>query len=259
MENKFNSIKYKLIEKVAVIELDRPQSLNALCDELISEINLVLDSIEKSKDVSVLVLKGSEKAFAAGADIAEMEKKEFVDNLNHDFIKAWEKISYFKKPIIASVSGYALGGGCELAMMCDIILASETAKFGQPEINLGTIPAAGGTQRLIRSVGKSKSMELILSGKIISAKEALEFGLISSIYAIQELDKKTMELAKEISTKSLPVLIMAKQAVLSSMETPLTEGMTAERRIFQSSFALKDRKEGMRAFLEKRKPKFTND
>ena len=259
MEKKFTSIIYKTLNKVAVIELSRPDSLNALCDELMSEINFVLKKIENDSNISVLILKGSEKSFAAGADISEMEKKNFVDNLNNDFIKAWEEISYFKKPIIASVSGYALGGGCELAMMCDIIIAAENAKFGQPEINLGTIPAAGGTQRLIRSVGKSKAMELILSGKIISAQEAFRFGLVSNVFSLEKLEEETINLANEIASKSLPVLIMAKQAILSSMETPLTEGIISERRIFQSSFALNDRKEGMKAFMEKRKPKFTND
>ena len=259
MIEKFNSIKYTNVGKVAIIELNRPRNLNALCDILISEINQVLDEIELDNEISVLILKGSEKSFAAGADIAEMEKKEFIDNINHDFIKDWEKISYFKKPVIASVSGYALGGGCEIAMMSDIILASENALFGQPEINLGTIPASGGTQRLIRSVGKSKAMELILSGRIITAQEAFQAGLVSQVYPIEELDNQTLSLANEIATKSLPVLIMAKQAILSSMETPLTEGIAVERKIFQATFALGDRREGMKAFLEKRKPKFKNN
>ncbi|MBJ57472.1 MAG: enoyl-CoA hydratase [Rickettsiales bacterium] len=256
---KFTSIKYKNVGKVAIIELHIPKTLNALCDILISEINQVLEKIELDSKISVLILKGSEKSFAAGADIAEMEKKEFIDNINNDFIKAWEKISYFKKPIIASVSGYALGGGCEMAMMCDIILASESARFGQPEINLGTIPAAGGTQRLIRSVGKSKAMELILTGRIITAKEAFEAGLVSKVYPVEDLEKQALKLANEIATKSLPVLIMAKHAILSSMETPLTEGIAVERKIFQGTFALNDRKEGMKAFLEKRKPEFNNN
>lgn len=259
MENNFNSIKFSVLEKVATIELYRPDTLNALCDDLIAEINVVLEELESDNNISVVILKGSEKCFAAGADVAEMEKKSFIDNINNDFIKKWERISYFKKPIIASVSGYALGGGCEIAMMCDIILAAENAKFGQPEINLGTIPAAGGTQRLIRSVGKSKAMELILTGKIISAQEAHDFGLVSNVYPLDLLEEKTIKLANEIATKSLPVLIMAKQATLSSMETSLAEGIVSERRLFQSSFALNDRKEGMKAFLEKRKPEFSNN
>ena len=214
MIEKFNSIKYTNVGKVAIIELNRPRNLNALCDILISEINQVLDEIELDNKISVLILKGSEKSFAAGA---------------------------------------------EIAMMSDIILASENALFGQPEINLGTIPASGGTQRLIRSVGKSKAMELILSGRIITAQEAFQAGLVSQVYPIEELDNQTLSLANEIATKSLPVLIMAKQAILSSMETPLTEGIAVERKIFQATFALGDRREGMKAFLEKRKPKFKNN
>ena len=188
-----------------------------------------------------------------------MKDLEFISHINNDFIKAWEKISKFKKPIIASVSGYALGGGCEIAMMCDIIIAADNAKFGQPEINLGTIPAAGGTQRLVKAVGKSKAMELVLTGTIIDAEEALQFGLVSKVVSLNNLEKETNNLADSIASKSLPILIYAKEAILRSFESTLSEGMVNERRLFHSTFELQDRKEGMLAFLEKRGPNFKNN
>ena len=187
-----------------------------------------------------------------------MNNKDFLELIKKDFILPWERLSKFRKPTIAAVSGYALGGGCEIAMMCDVIIAAENAKFGQPEINLGTIPAAGGTQRLVRSIGKSKAMELVLSGNIISAFEAKEYGLVSSVVPTELLLTKALELANKIATKSLPVLIMAKEAVNRAYELSLEEGMKNERRLFQSTFSLSDRKEGMKAFLEKRKAKFVN-
>ena len=185
-------------------------------------------------------------------------KDKLISHIKQDFIEPWETISKFRKPIIASVAGYALGGGCEIAMMCDIIVAADNAKFGQPEINLGTIPAAGGTQRLVKSVGKSKAMELVLSGKTISATEALNYGLVSKVVSIEDLERETTNLAENIASKSLPVLILAKEAILRSFESTLSEGMINERRLFQSTFELEDRKEGMEAFLEKRLPKFKN-
>ena len=254
----YKSIKYQENSKVATIILNRPKHLNALSDELMHEIGIALDKISKNDNIHVVVLKGNEKAFAAGADISQMEDLDYISHIKNDFIKPWEKISNLKKPIIAAVAGFALGGGCEIAMMCDIIIAAENAKFGQPEINLGTIPAAGGTQRLTKSVGKSKAMELVLSGKIISANEALEFGLVSKVVSIDDFEKEVNLLALSIATKSLPVLILAKEAVLRSFDTPLTEGMINERRLFQSTFQLEDRKEGMKAFLNKRKPNFKN-
>ena len=229
----YKSIKYQENSKVATIILNRPKHLNALSDELMHEIGIALDKISKNDNIHVVVLKGNEKAFAAGADISQMEGLDYISHIKNDFIKPWEKISNFKKPIIAAVAGFALGGGCEIAMMCDIIIAAENAKFGQPEINLGTIPAAGGTQRLTKSVGKSKAMELVLSGKIISANEALEFGLVSKVVSIDDFEKEVNLLALSIATKSLPVLILAKEAVLRSFDTPLTEGMINERRLFQ--------------------------
>ena len=256
---KFENILYNKKDKIAHITLNRPKYLNALCDQLIKELNYLLDQLEKDDEVNVVVLKGSDKVFAAGADINEMKDLNLISHIKKDFIKPWEKISTFKKPIIASVSGYALGGGCEIAMMCDIIIASENAKFGQPEINLGTIPAAGGTQRLVKAVGKSKAMELVLSGTIINAEEALEFGLVSKVVPLNSLENETNNLAMSIASKSLPILIYAKEAILRSFESTLSEGMVNERRLFHSTFELQDRKEGMLAFLEKRSPNFKNN
>ena len=249
---------YEKKGKIGLITLNRPKNLNALCDNLIKELNQILDNIEKDDNISVVVITGSEKAFAAGADISEMCNKNFIDLMKNDFILPWEKLSKFRKPVIAAVSGYALGGGCEIAMMCDIIIAAENAKFGQPEIKLATIPAAGGTQRLIRSVGKSKAMELVLSGNSLSAIEAKERGLVSKVVPVNTLLSSALDLANKIAANSLPVLILAKEAINRSFELSLEEGMKNERRLFQSTFSLSDRKEGMRAFLEKRKPKFFN-
>ena len=255
---KLQNIIFEKIEKVGFIKLNRPKYLNALCDDLIRELNEILDNIENDDSISVAVLTGSEKAFAAGADISEINNKSFIDLIKKDFILPWERLSKFRKPTIAGVAGYALGGGCEMAMMCDIIIAAENAKFGQPEINLGTIPAAGGTQRLVRSIGKSKAMEMVLSGNTISAFEAKEYGLVSSVVPTELLITKILELGSKIANKSLPILIMAKEAVNRSYELSLEEGMKNERRLFQSTFSLNDRKEGMKAFLEKRKAKFIN-
>lgn len=256
--DKLENITFEKTEKIGLIRLNRPESLNALCDDLIKELNQTLDIIEQDDQISVVVLTGSEKAFAAGADISEMSDKNFIDLVKKDFILPWERLSKFRKPIIAAVSGYALGGGCEIAMMCDIIIAADNAKFGQPEINLGTIPAAGGTQRLVKSVGKSKAMEIVLSGDVITALEAKEYGLVSKVVPTQLLLDKSLEIATKIAEKSLPVLIMAKEAVNRSFELSLEEGIKNERRLFQSTFSLIDRKEGMQAFLEKRKAKFNN-
>ncbi len=255
---KFKNITYTQNEKVAIITLNRPNFLNALCEQLIKELNIILEKITEDDSIHVVILKGNEKAFAAGADINEMKDLKLISHIKKDFIKPWESISRFKKPIIASVAGYALGGGCEIAMMCDIIIAADNAKFGQPEINLGTIPAAGGTQRLVKNIGKSKAMELILSGSIMDSQEALSLGLVSKVVPINELEKETNVLAKSIASKSLPILILAKEAILRSFETTLSEGMVNERRLFQATFELNDRKEGMQAFLEKRPPHFNN-
>lgn len=255
----YKNIKYSENNKVATITLNRPDFLNALCNELMMEVGNALDSVTLNNNIHVVILKGNEKAFAAGADISQMKDLKLISHINNDFIVPWEKISKFKKPIIAAVSGYALGGGCEIAMMCDIIIAADNAKFGQPEINLGTIPAAGGTQRLVKSVGKSKAMELVLTGKIIDAKEALDYGLVSKVVDLNMINKEVEALAQNIASKSLPILMLAKESVLRSFETSLSEGMINERRLFQSTFALEDRKEGMEAFLNKRAPKFNNN
>ena len=254
----YENITIKLIAKVILITLNRPKALNALSSALIDDLNHALSVAEKNKNISVIVVTGSSKAFAAGADIKEMISKKFTDLIDNDFIKPWEKISLCKKPTIAAVDGYALGGGCELAMMCDMLIANENTKFGQPEINLGVFPAAGGTQRLPRVVGKAKAMDMILSGRMMEVEEAEKLGLVSRIIPSENFLEKVLEIAKEISEKSLPALIMAKDAVNSSYETSLSQGIVYERRLFRSAFSLEDQKEGMRAFIEKRKAEFKN-
>ena len=256
---KYKNIIVKIFDRVALIKLNRPSALNALSRELILDLNDALKLIEENKTLSVIVLTGSSKAFAAGADIKEMSSKTFIDIVNNYFIKPWEDITLCKKPTIAAVDGYALGGGCELAMMCDLIFANENTKFGQPEINLGTFPAAGGTQRLPKAVGKSKAMDMILSGRIMDSHEAEKMGLVSRILPSENFLDEVMKIAKSISLKSLPALMMAKDAVNASYETNLMQGITYERRLFRSTFSLNDRKEGMNAFIEKRKPNFNDD
>ena len=257
-KNNYKNIKIKVISKVVLITLNRPEALNALSRDLITDLNDALDIIENDENLSVIVITGSRKAFAAGADIKEMISKDFIDIINNDFIKPWEKISFCKKPTIAAVDGYALGGGCELAMMCDLLIANENTKFGQPEINLGVFPAAGGTQRLPKAIGKAKAMDMILSGRMMDALEAEKLGLISRIISSENFLEKVIEIAQNISEKSLPALIMAKDAINVSYETTLSQGIVFERRLFRSSFALKDRKEGMQAFIDKRKAVFKN-
>jgi len=217
-----------------------------------------LEIIENDETISVIVITGSSKAFAAGADIKEMLSKSFIDIVNNDFIKPWEQISYCNKPTIAAVDGYALGGGCELAMMCDLLIANENTKFGQPEINLGVFPAAGGTQRLPKAIGKAKAMDMILTGRMIGAIEAEKLGLVSRIIPSEGFIEKVLEIAFEIAEKSLPALKMAKDAINSSYENTLSQGIVYERRLFRSSFSLEDRKEGMKAFIDKRKAIFKN-
>jgi len=256
---KYKTIIVEIYEKVALITLNRPESLNALSNNLIEDLNNALDLVEKDEGLSVIVITGSNKAFAAGADIKEMYSKTFIDVVNNDFIKPWENITLCKKPTIAAVDGYALGGGCELAMMCDIIFANENTKFGQPEINIGVFPAAGGTQRLTKEIGKSKSMDMILSGRTMDVYEAEKLGLVSRILSSNNFLKETLEIAKQISLKSLPALMMAKDAINASYETNLSQGVTYERRLFRSAFSLKDRKEGMKAFIDKRSPNFKNE
>ena len=244
---------------VGLIRLNRPKALNALCAALIVDLGHALDAFEADDGIGAIVLTGSEKAFAAGADIKEMRDKTYMDVYLADFItKGWERITTCRKPIVAAVAGYALGGGCEVAMMCDFILAAETARFGQPEITIGTIPGAGGTQRLPRFVGKSKAMEMCLTGRMMDAAEAERCGLVSRVVPAAELIDEALKTAAKIAALSRPVTMMAKESVNRAFETTLAEGLKFERRIFHSTFALDDQKEGMAAFSEKRPPKFRN-
>jgi enoyl-CoA hydratase len=245
--------------KVMLIRLNRPKALNALSPALTKELGAALDLLENDDNVAVVVLTGDEKAFAAGADIKYMKDLSYMDVYKADFITdTWERITSFRKPTIAAVAGYALGGGCELAMMCDFILAAESAKFGQPEINLGTIPGAGGTQRLTRFVGKSKAMEMVLTGRMIDATEAERCGLVSRVVASDKLIEEALAAAQKIAALSMPIVMMAKDSVNRAYEVSLAEGIHFERRLFHSTFGTEDQKEGMNAFAEKRKPTFKN-
>lgn len=244
---------------VGIIRLNRPKALNALCAALIAELGQALDAFEADDAIGAIVLTGSEKAFAAGADIKEMASKTYMDVYLTDFItKGWERITVCRKPIVAAVSGFALGGGCEVAMMCDFILAADTAKFGQPEITIGTIPGAGGTQRLTRFVGKSKAMEMCLTGRMMDAAEAERAGLVSRVVPAAELVDEAIKVAAKIAGLSRPIVMMAKEAVNRAYETTLSEGIRFERRTFHATFATEDQKEGMAAFAEKRSPQWKN-
>ena len=243
--------------KVGVIRLNRPQALNALCDQLMGELGTALRGFDKDDAIGAIVITGSEKAFAAGADIKEMKDRSWPAVYFNDFIaERWETVTEIKKPVIAAVAGFALGGGCELAMMCDLIIAAETARFGQPEINLGIIPGAGGTQRLTRAVGKSKAMEMILTGRMMDAAEAERANLVCRVVPAEALVAEAVKLAGRIAGLSAPSVAMAKEAVNAAYESSLTEGVRTERRLFLSLFASEDQKEGMSAFAEKRKPSF---
>jgi enoyl-CoA hydratase len=244
---------------VGLIQINRPKILNALSFGVFGEIAKAVDRLEADDTIGCIVITGNEKAFAAGADIKEMQPKKFIDMFSQDFMDiGGDRVAKCKKPTIAAVSGYALGGGCELAMMCDIIIASDTAKFGQPEITLGTIPGLGGTQRLTRAVGKSKAMDLCLSGRMMDAAEAERSGLVSRIFPADRLMEEVLAIAAKIAAMSRPVSIMAKAAVNRALETSLNEGMELEGDLFHGTFALEDRAEGMKAFLEKRPPQFKN-
>ncbi|HWX50071.1 MAG TPA: enoyl-CoA hydratase [Roseomonas sp.] len=243
--------------RAGLIRLNRPAALNALCDQLMQELAEALRRFDADPAIAAIVLTGSERAFAAGADIKEMQGRRFPDTYMHDFIGAsWEAVLTVRKPVIAAVAGFALGGGCELAMMCDIILAADTAKFGQPEINLGIIPGAGGSQRLTRAVGKSKAMEMVLTGRMMSAEEAERAGLVARVVPADALIDEAVALAEKIGALSAPAVAMAKEAVNAAFELPLREGVRLERRLFLGLFGTEGQKEGMAAFLEKRKPKF---
>jgi len=242
---------------VGLIRLNRPQAMNALCAALITELGQALDAFEADDAIGAIVLTGSDKAFAAGADIKEMQSKTFMDAFLEDFITSgWEAITTCRKPVIGAVAGYALGGGCEMAMMCDFILAGDNAKFGQPEITIGAIPGAGGTQRLTRFVGKSKAMEMCLTGRMMDADEAERAGLVSRIVPVDELVDDAVKTAAKICSFSRPMTMLAKECVNRAYETTLAEGIRYERRMFHACFATEDQKEGMAAFAEKRKPAF---
>lgn len=244
--------------RVGLIRLNRPQALNALNGRLMTELSAALDGFEADNGIGCIVITGSDKAFAAGADIKEMADKSFLDAFTEDFCADRHRVGRTRKPTIAAVAGYALGGGCELAMLCDLIIAADNARFGQPEIKLGIIPGIGGTQRLTRAVGKAKAMDLILTGRMMDAAEAERAGLVARVVPLANLMDEAMKTAETIAAMSLPTAMVAKEAVNRAFETTLAEGIVFERRVFHSLFATQDQKEGMAAFVEKRPPKFTN-
>ncbi len=252
----YENILVETHDRVALIRLNRPKALNALNTELIDELNAALDGFEADPNIGWMVLTGSDRAFAAGADIKEMQPKSYMDAYLEDFITSWERLSRTRKPIIAAVAGFALGGGCEVAMMCDFILAADNAKFGQPEITLGVVPGAGGTQRLTRFVGKSKAMEMCFTGRMMDAAEAERAGLVSRVVPADQLVEEALKVAAAIAALSLPIVMLAKECVNRAYETTLTEGVRHERALFLSLFGTPDQKEGMAAFVEKRKPMF---
>ena len=245
--------------RVGLITLNRPKALNALNAALIGELAEALDAFEADEEIGAMVITGSEKAFAAGADIKEMKDNTFAENYLNNFItEGWERITTCRKPVIAAVAGYALGGGCEVAMMCDFIIAADSAKFGQPEVTIGTIPGAGGTQRLTRLVGKSKAMEMCLSGRMMDAEEAERSGLVSRVVDAESLVEEAINTAEAIAKLSRPIVMMAKEAVDNAYEMTLAEGVHFERRLFHATFSTEDQKEGMAAFADKRQPAFKN-
>jgi enoyl-CoA hydratase len=243
-------------ENIALVQFNRPKELNALNPQLMSELRDTLQALDQDQNVRVIVLTGDEKAFAAGADIKQMADKSAIDMLLIDQFATWDQIKKTRKPIIAAVSGFALGGGCELAMTCDMIIASETAVFGQPEIKIGVLPGAGGTQRLTRALGKVKAMEMVLTGKFINAEEAEKYGLVNRVVPVELYLEEAYKLAAEIAQQSPVAVRLAKEAVLRSFETSLEEGLHFERKNFYLAFASEDQKEGMQAFIQKRKPDF---
>jgi enoyl-CoA hydratase/carnithine racemase len=250
-------IQLELHGRVALIRIHRPEAMNALNDAVMDGLRGALDQVEANADIGCVVLTGSEKVFAAGADIVAMQHLDFAQAFSTDFItRNWERLRTFRKPVIAAVSGFALGGGCELAMMCDLVFASDTARFGQPEIKIGTLPGAGGTQRLPRAVGKALAMDLCLTGRMMDANEALRAGLVSRVLPVDKLLDEALATAHTIASYSLPALMMMKETLNRSFEGPLSEGIWYERRMLHATFALADQKEGMNAFVEKRVPQF---
>jgi len=254
-------LKYVKTEKqgrVGIVSLNRPEALNALSDALMSDVGTALTTFDQDPEIGCIVLTGEGRAFAAGADIKEMTDKTYYQMSTADKIEPWMVVARIKTPIVAAVNGVAFGGGCEICMMCDIIVASDKAKFGQPEIKIGTIPGSGGTQRLTYAVGKSKAMEMCLTGNPISAQEALQFGLVSAVVPADKLMEHSLKIAADIANLSKPIVQLAKEAVNTSFETTLQQGVRFERRLFHSTFALNDQKEGMSAFVQKRLPRWTH-
>jgi len=252
----YENILVETKDRVGVVVLNRPKALNALNSALMRELSEALDAFETDREIGCVLITGSEKAFAAGADIKEMQPLQFPDTYLDDFVAPYNRLASFRKPVVAAVAGYALGGGCELAMMCDIIIAADTAQFGQPEIKLAVIPGIGGTQRLIREVGKSKAMDMILTGRMMGADEAERAGLVARVVPAASLREEAMKTAETIAGMSLPIAMMAKEAVNRAYETALSEGLRFERRLFHPMFATADQKEGMAAFVEKRPAAF---
>jgi enoyl-CoA hydratase len=244
--------------KVGLIRFNRPQALNAINAALIEELDAALDAFEEAPGIGCIVVTGSAKAFAAGADIKEMASKTYIEALAKDFVGDWQRLARVRKPTIAAVAGFALGGGCELALMCDIIIAADNAKFGQPEIKLGIMPGCGGTQRLTRAIGKAKAMDLCLTGRMMDAAEAERAGLVAKVVPAEQLEAEALKVAATIAAVPLQAAMLVKESINRSYEAPLAEGILFERRLFQSLFATEDQKEGMAAFLEKREPKFKN-
>jgi len=252
----FENILVETNGRVGIIRLNRPQRLNALNEALATELGTTLATFDADPGISVIIITGNEKAFAAGADIGAMAEWSYQKVYADNYITSWESVKHTRKPVIAAVAGYALGGGCELAMMCDLIIAADSAKFGQPEITIGTMPGLGGTQRLPRAVGKSKAMDWCLTGRMIDAAEAERSGLVARVVPAERLFDEALAMATKIASHSLPVILKVKEAVNRAYESSLAEGLLFERREFHSTFALDDQKEGMRAFVEKRKPDF---
>ena len=252
----YANIEVETHDKVGLIRLNRPQALNALNSALVEELGAALDQFERDNNIGCMIITGSGKAFAAGADIKEMQAKTYADAYLGDFIGSWDRVSRTRKPIIAAVAGFALGGGCELAMMCDIVIAADNAKFGQPEIKLGVMPGVGGTQRLTRFIGKAKAMDMCLTGRMMDAAEAERSGLVTRVVPADQLIEEALKMANTIASMSRPVVMMTKESVNRAYETTLAEGIRFERRVFHSMFALEDQKEGMAAFVEKRSPDF---
>jgi enoyl-CoA hydratase len=244
--------------RVGIVRLNRPQALNALNAALIGELAAAIEAFEADGNIGCILITGSDKAFAAGADIKEMADKSFLDAFMGDFAGHWDHVAHARKPVVAAVAGFALGGGCELAMQCDLIIAADNAKFGQPEIKLGVIPGIGGTQRLTRAVGKAKAMDLILTGRMMDAHEAERSGLVARVVPLADLMNEALKTAETIASMSLPALMVAKESVNRAFETTLAEGVRFERRVFHALFATEDQKEGMAAFIAKRPAKFKN-